>query len=257
MTRTLRSTLPISLTLVVVLFTGGCKVDPATLVMPESQTPTPRPVRVPEFTVVGVDRSGSFKLKEESMALCRQLVQNAQAGDTLIFRWIAESSYRNDQEFCCLTVPTPSAEPKTPGVFNKAEQIRYERALKAQREAHETAVRAVRGNALAAINNAEIKKAMKTDIIGFLVAASELFEQAPRESEKILVVVSDMLDEGIYKAETPLPGVEVIAYLQNDPDPAKMQKRRESWTNRFQTSGCSNVEFRSINGTIATIGGSR
>ena len=78
------------------------------------------------------------------------------------------------------------------------------------------------------------QKADKTDIYGFLAAASDRFqfETDRKDCDKLLIITSDMRDNCHRKSNTDLYGAKVkIAGFQSGTDPNETRKIKDEWIN--------------------------
>ena len=64
--------------------------------------PQPRPRRV---IIIGIDESGSYKLREQSKRLIARVINELEPGDILYLRRINDSSYLNNSSIFRLELP--------------------------------------------------------------------------------------------------------------------------------------------------------
>ena len=83
-----------------------------------------------------------------------------------------------------------------------------------------------------------------TDIYGFLAAAKDRFDLAPKNYQKVLIIASDLKDNVRNNVELELSNVSVaVIGFQAEKDPGKTKKHKERWISILSNAGASRVYF--------------
>lgn len=188
--------------------------------------------------VVGIDESGSYKLwnpvKKTIMSLIRQL----EPGDILYLRRINAASYLDDCIIFRLEIPKLTG-PKNINPFNRKEKIYRASLIK-----H---INLLKEEACQRFSQVKFTNSKYTDIYGFLAAASDRFNLAPKKSQRILLIASDLKDNVGQKAKYDLTDTYVaVIGFQSSKNPAETRKHKEHWTQKFTAAGAEKVIFLSV-----------
>lgn len=194
-----------------------------------------KPTRI---IVVGIDESGSYELwnpvKKTIMSLIRQL----KPGDILYLRRINSASYLDDCTIFRLEIPNIS-EPENVNPFDRKAKI-YRTSLINH-------INSLKKEACKRVSDAEFKSSRHTDIYGFLAAASDRFNRAPKTRQRILLVASDLKDNVGHKAKYELTDTYVaVIGFQSSKSPAETRKHKAHWTQKFTAAGAEKVIFFSV-----------
>lgn len=184
------------------------------------------------FEVIGIDISGSYReMTTKAVKIVEEMVAKAKPGDELFIRTISDQSYlpKNTvvyQRFKKL--------PPKPGRFDRMARYRYIKASKEFRAQKEKVIRALR--------EMRFEPSPKTDILGFIQAASDLFALAPDGTRKVLAFATDLKDNVGFRVAPDLKGVEVIVFqFLTDADPSTTLKRRRRWVRMLKEWGAAEV----------------
>ncbi len=193
-----------------------------------------------QFTVFGADRTEGYStMTETAMAIAIDRVKRASEGDEVVVRWISDRSYQPDQAITHLKVPEVNL-PKVINRFDKKGKRR--RAVAINKYKHH--VSAVKISAINALKKQCVGSTMRTDIIGFITAAAELFAAAPDGKDKLLVLATDLNDNRKYRVDIDLHGAHVQVYLlRSVADPAQVMRIRDHWSGLFNKWGAAQVDF--------------
>lgn len=225
--RALQLTLTVSL-----LLLSGCAVS-----LPEEPpvTKTPPPPR--RFSVVGVDRTGSYELVKPGLQIAARLVQQVNPGDVMVFRWISDVSYLPGELFAELSMPPHVIE----DVHNQ-----FDMRAKRRRAEALTQVQALRASTIARLNAQEPKVARRSDIKGFIAAAADAFGERGGDAERWLYLATDLEDNVRYSVKPDLHDVHVVVFaFQPEANPAESAKVKARWEKFFKEMGAVSVLFRS------------
>jgi hypothetical protein len=121
--------------------------------------------------------------------------------------------------------------------------------VRCKRRQRQVAARAaqVRRMALERILAQRPAAANRTDIYGFIQASAEFLAKVPDGAPKRMYLGTDLDDNVGYTVTPNLSGVEVIVFaLQNEADPARMQRKRAEWDARFRKWGAKSVSFEPV-----------
>ena len=198
----------------------------------------------PLFGVVGIDVSGSYKgMTLKAVEICKNIIMNANYGDEYFIRTISSESYppeTSDGHDNTVAHERFIEIPTAPNRFNKKAKIRY---LLAQRK-----FQAQKNNIVQFLEKMRFKPAQRTDIYGFIAAASDLFAGAPDGFRKVLMFATDLKDTASFSCSPDLSGVEVVIFeFLVDADPTKSQNRRIEWEKRLKKWGATKVTVRPAN----------
>jgi hypothetical protein len=130
--------------------------------------------------------------------------------------------------------------PETKNRFNKQARLRY---IQAQRE-----FQAQKQSLLQKLEQMSFEPAPRTDIYGFIQAASDLFANAPAFTRKVLLFATDLRDTAQLTCKPDLSDVEVVIFeFLVDADPTKTLERRDAWVERLNNWGAAKVTIRPAN----------
>jgi hypothetical protein len=197
--------------------------------------PAPKPRRV---FIIGIDESGSYKLREQAKKLIARVINELEPGDILYLRRINDSSYLNNCSIFRLELPVLQTS-KTNNPFD--------RKAKRLRKAHIFHINSLKNQAIQRLADINFKVAKHTDIYGFLAASNDRFNLAPEDYQKILIMASDLKDNVRYKVDLGLSGAYVaVVGFQNSKNPKESRNLKGKWTKKFMQSGAAKVMFLSI-----------
>lgn len=229
--------------------TGAGKKSAASSTVESSQKVAPTG---PVFVVIGIDISGSYdEMTKKAILICKNIVMNAAPGDEYVIRTISAESYPpivewNKRNGAVVHHDNTVANvkftdvPKAPNRFNKKARFRY---LKAQR-----AFAAQKQRLVQKLEKMTFEPAPRTDIYGFIQAASDLFANAPAKTRKVLLFATDLRDTSHLNCKPDLSDVEVIVFeFLVDIDPVKTLERRDTWVERLNNWGAAKVTVRPAN----------
>lgn len=187
------------------------------------------------LAIYGIDESGSYSLREKSIAVAGNILSELKGGDVFYVRRITDASYDDKCGIYRLEVPEIGEPPKNK--FDKRGRYEWQRRV--------NAVQALKGEASNALARLAPVKAKKTDIWGFLAAAADRFQAECRDDcHKVIVIASDMKDNCNREVKMDLKGVTVIiAGFESGGDPALALKIKQGWTKSLQKYGVSAVVF--------------
>jgi hypothetical protein len=192
----------------------------------------------PVFAVLGADISGSYRdLIRKALETLKTLVMQANPGDEYFIRTISDASYLPKNAIA----HTKFLD--VPAVLN-----RFDRQGQRRRAAALAKLQAQKRNVVDTLGAMQFKPAPRTDIYGFIQAASDLFANAPNGVRKVLIFGTDLKDTAGFKCKPDLCKVEVIIFeFLVDADPITSQKRREEWVQRLKDWGAVKVTVRPAN----------
>lgn len=192
------------------------------------------------FVVIGVDRTAGYdQMTAVGIAIAVDYVKHAGLGDEVVVRWISDRSYQADQLVGHLKVPTANF-PVVRGIFNTRMKRRRElelAGLKAQ-------VLTIKTETVELLTAQCVGPTKRTDIIGFVTAASEAFARIPQAVEHILVLATDLLENTHFNGDIDLTGAKVRVHLiHNVANPGEIAVMRKKWSEKFMRWGASEVEY--------------
>ena len=197
--------------------------------------PAPKHRRV---FIIGIDESGSYKLREQAKKLIARVINELEPGDILYLRRINDSSYLNNCSIFRLELPV---------LRNPATENPFDRKAKRLRKAHIFHIHSLKNQAIQRLADIKFKIAKHTDIYGFLAASNDRFNLAPKDYQKILIIASDLKDNVRYKVDLGLPGAYVaVVGFQNSKNPKESRNLKGQWTKEFMQFGAAKVMFLSI-----------
>jgi len=196
------------------------------------------------FAVIGIDVSGSYEgMTSKALEVGKNIIVNANPGDEYFIRTISSESYppeTSDGHDNTIAHERFIELPATPNLFNKKAKLRY---LLAQRK-----FQAQKSNVVQSLDKMNFKPAQRTDIYGFIAAASDLFSGAPDGFRKVLMFATDLKDTSCFSCSPDLSSVEVLIFeFLVDADPTKSQNRRIEWVQRLKKWGATKVTVRPAN----------
>lgn len=179
---------------------------------------------------VGIDRSGSIRLRDEAVQRVSELIESLQSGRVTV-RWISAASYRAEETILDVELSTPTActNPYAPRCRGeRAQRLRIDRAR--------------RDSALAVLRNATAGTAHATDIVGFLAAASDWLEAAGPEARHVVALATDLEDTAGRRVDgLDLRNVQtILVWQQADDDPSRAYRRR-SWFDEIVRAAGANA----------------
>jgi len=202
----------------------------------------------PVFAVIGADISGSYKeMTSKAMAICKNFVMNANPGDEYVIRTISAESYP----------PITEWRKKDNTRVRHDNTIEHVKFIDVPSVTNRFNQGAVKKNTLAlqkfqtqkrrlaqTLEQMTFEPAPRTDIYGFVAAASDLFANASDRTRKVLLFASDLKDTVGLKCDPNLSHVEVIIEFLVDADPIQSQKRRDAWIQQLKNWGAAQVTVR-------------
>jgi len=196
------------------------------------------------FTVIGIDVSGSYKKMILSVKnICRKIISNAKPGDEIYVRAISDESYtpiRQDGEDNTIAYSKFINLPENSNTFNNRAKVRLAKTQKLFQKQKTQMIQSIE-----LIN---LKPSPKTDIYGFIQSASDLFDNAPEGTLKVLMFATDLKDNAGFKCKPNLKGVDVTIFqFLVDADPVVSQNRRDEWTQKLKSWGADKVTFKPAN----------
>lgn len=190
----------------------------------------------PRFIVFGIDRSGSYDFVKVGLDAAARTIAKAEPGDTVIVRWISDTSFLNQELATRIELPNMTLADCSSNVFDsrcRRERSAQDAELDRLKRAHMTRLLALKP-----------PSAGHTDIFGFLQAASDAFSEVPAEAERLLYLATDLKDNVGYEVVPNLAGVRVRVFaLQTEADPEGTLRLRKRWAERFTGYGADDITF--------------
>ncbi len=215
---------------------SGCEAEKKEepLVSQKSQM-IERPKRV---IVVAIDFSGSYKLLNQAKDMLCWIIEKLRPGDILYCRAITDSSYLDNCSIFRLEIPA---------LKEYHDDNPFDRKSKNQRSRELFQINMMKKEACNKLSVSPFTKVMKTDVYGFLAAASDKFALIPYGYQRILIIASDLQDNIGYDVKPQLARVNVaITGFQNDKDPSKTLKFKSRWVKYLSEAGAAKIVFLAI-----------
>jgi hypothetical protein len=188
--------------------------------------------------VVGIDESGSYKLWNPVKKTIMGLIRHLKPGDILYLRRINAASYLDICTIFRLEIPKISG-PESVNPFDRKAKIYRASLIK-----H---INSLKEEACQRFSKVKFTSSKYTDIYGFLAAASDRFNLAPKEFQRMLLVASDLKDNVGHKAKYDLTDAYVaVIGFQSSKNPAETQKHKSNSTQEFIAAGAKKVIFLSV-----------
>jgi hypothetical protein len=183
--------------------------------------PEPKPRRV---IIIGIDESGSYKLREQAKKLFARVISDLKPGDILYLRRINDSSYLDQCTIFRLELPALEKSKSNNPFDRKAKRLRKSQLFH---------INSLKKEAIQRLADIKFKVAKNTDIYGYY--------------QKILIIASDLKDNVRYKVELGLSGAFVaVVGFQNSKNPQESRSLKNKWIKKFMQSGAEKVIFLSI-----------
>jgi len=191
------------------------------------------------IVVLGIDETGSYGLWEQAKSMVVRIIEQLRPGDIFYCRSITDASYLDKYTIFRLEIPFIEETENENPFDRKSKNLHRSQVFQNNLLKREACSR------LAAVRYTNAKK---TDIYGFLSAASDRFNLAPKGSQRILIVASDLKDNvGYSKIKLDLSGVQVaIIGFQSSKDPIKTRRLKNKWIKRLTQAGAVKVVFLSV-----------
>ena len=219
----------ILISLIVLIF--GCQDQEQA----SEKIPAPKPRRV---FIIGIDESGSYKLREQAKKLIARVISELEPGDILYLRRINDSSFLDQCTIFRLELPALEKSKSNNPFDRKAKRLRKSQIFH---------INSLKKEAIQRLADIKFKIAKNTDIYGFLGASNDRFNLAPQDYQKILIIASDLKDNVRYKVELGLSGAFVaVVGFQNSKNPQESRSLKNKWIKKFMQSGAEKVIFLSI-----------
>ena len=185
--------------------------------------------------VWGLDDTGSYAARSKAISIGQQIIAQLQPGDVMYARRITDSSYGDKGHIFRVEIPQVPGRPSNQ--LDRRAWLRYQAALKR--------AKLVKLQAMTQLSRLEPSRAKKTDIYGFVAAASERFElEEQGGAEKLLIISSDMSDNTGRKVRPKLTGVKILVVgWQAGDDPAKSQRLKKYWAKQL-TNHCAGQSIK-------------
>ncbi len=196
---------------------------------------------IPRTVVVGIDRSGSYALTGGGIEAVARLLERAGCpADIWYLRYIEEDSFRASAAIHTVAFKAMPPQPTAPA--NPLAQRSREEGLRAWDAIRRTFLKE-RADAAALLRSLTPSTATATDVSGFFLKAGELYSRAPKTSEHVIVVVSDLQHNVARDGDFQIPGAHVIALVFQADDPIESQALRAYWQERLTRAGAASVRF--------------
>ena len=197
----------------------------------------PSSVWAGKVVVYGIDESGSYPFRLQSINIARNIIMNLKPGDILYLRWITDKSY--DDSCSILRLEIPRVGGKVSNKFNKKAHYRQQFLIMRGKLLKQKAIRM--------LEETEPVKVKKTDIWGYLAAAADRIDCEHcrlGSCETKIVIASDMEDNCHLDPEIDLQGADVIIVgFKSGSDPTKTRKLKTAWKQKLMSRKASTVNF--------------
>lgn len=185
--------------------------------------------------VMGIDDTGSYGLWNQAKDIATQIILQLQPGDIFYFRKIIASSYIDESSFFRLEIPK---------LKEKLSNNPFDRESKRVRKMHNLQNLALKRETIKRISKLERVGAGRTDIFGFLAAASEKFGLQDQDYKRILIIASDLQDNVQWTPDLNLSGSKVaVAGFQPMENPKEAQNFQKKWQDTFKKYGATKTIF--------------
>jgi hypothetical protein len=197
--------------------------------------PAPKPRRV---FIIGIDETGSYKLREQAKKLFARVINELEPGDILYLRRINDSSYLDQCTIFRLELPALGKSKSNNPFDRKAKRLRKSQIFH---------INSLKKQAIQRLADIKFKVAKNTDIHGFLAASNDRFNITPQDYQKILIIASDLKDNVRHKVNLDLSGAYVaVVGFQNSKNPQESRNLKNHWIKKLMQSGAAKVMFLSI-----------
>ena len=172
--------------------------------------------------VAALDETGSYSMRSRGLAMAKSVIQVLQPRDVFYFRRITGSSFKEQNTIFRLEIP--SIPPKPTNRFDQRAWIRHHKGLRR--------VQTIKAQAIKILSQLKPIKAKRTDIYGFLAAASLRYqaEDEAGPTRRMMIIASDMQNNVTRQIKPDLKGVEVqVIVWEPGDDPTKAYKLKKAW----------------------------
>lgn len=217
------------------LIFSGCEGSKTTDVSGATQDTVAIPKRI---IVIGIDETGSYGFWGNMKNMTTRIIKNLRPGDILYLRTINDNSYLDNSALFRLEVPL---------IRGVKSENPFDRKSKRRLLSEIFKINMLKKESCSRIAAVRFTNAKNTDIYGFLAAANDKFDLAPRGYQRVLIIASDLKDNVGHKVSLQFQDVQVaVVGFQNSKDPAKTLKLKKRWTKRLKDAGASRIIFLSI-----------
>ena len=194
------------------------------------------PVKAENLVIVlGLDESGSYNLRKQSLNMAKSIVSQMEGGDVLYVRRITEQSYL-DEGSAVMRLELQPEPDKSKNIFDRKARIKRRKILLANA--------GTKRKAMAVIDGLKQMRAGQTDVWGFLSAAQERIQREKVKGGRMIIIASDMKDTVGRKSSLNLAGVTIkVVSFETQASPKATKKLRSRWKKDFETLGVEKVEF--------------
>jgi len=194
-------------------------------------------IHQPTYNVIGADRSGSYEdLTKVALSICSRILNQGEPGDKFLFRYISEKSYAHDEVFGRVDLP----------LLPDASGNPFDTQAKRKQQIAKNRLARVKAKWIAHFEQLRPESAPRTDIVGFICAAADIFEQVPNNYQKRLFLATDLQDNVGYRVKPNLTDVSVLVFaLKPGHNPTQVLRQKDRWTKFFQSCGATSVQFQS------------
>lgn len=203
---------------------------------------------VRNLVAILVDRTDSFwskrnqdAIRNEAPNVARQLPE----ATLILGRFISEDSWSDSEMFLQDVVPQlpPPIECANPFDEKCLKEKRHRKSLAGclEEARHRVADKLLRFSPQ--------KRSLKTDIFGGIAAISELMAAYPKNLRKVVILISDLVDNVGIPLPPKLPGFEgskVLVMTANTKGPQRVAELKAIFTQRFSGWGAARVVFRPL-----------
>ena len=186
--------------------------------------------------VMGFDSTGSYHLFDKAKNIGIQIIRELKPEDIFYYRRIDGASYLDNCTIFRLELP--------PLPKNRGNENPFDRKSKNLHRLQVYQINSLKEEAIKRLNSVNSINANRTDVTGFLAAAADRFSIAPKQSQRVLIIASDLEDNIGYNINLDFSDVYVaVLGFQNSKDPRNTRRLKDKWTKKFMRAGVKKVIF--------------
>lgn len=185
----------------------------------------------PVVCVIGIDGSGSYSNIEKAKNTVQSIIKTLPGESKVFVRWITGNSINDNNSIFSLIL-------KKEKVNNNP--YASEKQKKEVKKTNDYS-KAVKDSINLLITHSKFPKSNKTDIYGFLAAATERFKN--NDMKPVLIILSDMKDNTNKKYNNIDLTDSKVMVLDYQSDQYSIDNK-DMWNNKLNEYGAEDVEFR-------------
>lgn len=185
----------------------------------------------PVVCVIGIDGSGSYNNIEKAKNTVQSIIKTLPGESKVFVRWITGNSINDNNSIFSIILEKEKVNNNPYASEKQKKEVKKTNDYS----------KAVKDSINLLITDSKFPKSNKTDIYGFLAAATERFKN--NDMKPVLIILSDMKDNTNKKYNNIDLTHSKVMVLDYQSDQNSIDNK-DIWSNKLTEFGAENVEFR-------------